>query len=294
MNLYVRVYPDYALELILSTGKLRKRRTHLLINPNLHVKLAIAQQDDGGISLDPESLTHILYLERRCNSKETFKQTVRLAGLLNKPVITNEVSAEKLKKEGIPARQIRYFSNQEDVIANLAIEQVNFSVKDNATETKRVVPASNLAEEGYLVKAGNSLKSFFSSLPSSPALRNKISEKITTPLSLLNTGKIEPGNLQAIFLHWKTHTLLIPLEKSSAEDTEKWSKLYKPDIIIFPEITLAEVSMLELTTKHIVIVDAKHAKAKPIQIPQKYIPDYDYDIILGSSMEWIDIDLNSM
>ena len=290
MTVYVRVYPGYAIELILSRGRFKKKRIHLLINPNSHVKLGIMRNDEQ-VSLDSENLTHILYLERTYNTKETFKHTVRLAQILNKPIITNENSAEKLRQEGIPARQIRYFTNKEDVITNFSVEQVDYSLKDYKPEAERVLPSKNLKDMKSNAKSENFLRKFLSLLsPPAFSVYNKISLKIVTPFSTyFEDEKVMNGNSLAIFLHWKKHTFLIPLDKFGMENIEKMSELYCPDTIIFSEIEISKISALELNAEQIVIADEKYAKEKTLQIPKKYNPGFNYNIILGSLMEWIDL-----
>ena len=74
MAIYIRAYPDFSYEIIFTGGIVKKKRFHILINPNQHVKLPV--KDDDEVRLNTDSLTHIASMEPSLSDPDMIQQTI--------------------------------------------------------------------------------------------------------------------------------------------------------------------------------------------------------------------------
>ncbi len=279
MGTYIRAYPDFSFEVVITSGKFKKRRAHVLINPNSQVELDVFANKDAAVN--PEGVTHLVYLRKIKGDEECFLRTLRLAELLNKPVIVDEDSGTVLRSEGMSVKQLRYITD-EDVIPGLKIIPIEFEWKDYEPDREHVnlnpQPDKSPIQKGLenVVSSVSNVLNFFN-----PA-------KLLSKEEVEDTPIMEVDRAMAMLLVFNKTRLLLPLDDFGCRYVDKISEMHSPTVIAFSESTVSEVIQLEMRAKNIMVFDKNHPKDKELFIP-KSVNDTDFDIKLASTEEWVEL-----
>lgn len=275
MGNYIRAYKDFSFEIVLTSGKFKKRRVHILINPNAQVEIDVFTSKEAAIN--PDGITHLLYLERINADEMTFRKTLKMAEQLNKPIIVNESSGKKLRSEGISVKQLRYLTDDE-IVRGLKIIPITFEWMDYEPSGESLkldpqpdVPLLQKGFENFL----NGIGSFLDFL--NPLKKDKKEDPIE-----------EAGKPMALLLEYAKSKVFIPLDALACKYVSEISNLHSPTIVILSDFTLAEASLLNLNVRSMLVIDSTHPKDKELYIPQAQ-NDTSFDIKLASTEEWIEI-----
>ncbi len=280
MAVYIRAYRDLSFELILTDGKLKKKRLHILINPGKFSKLPDGK--DHSVEINPKSLTHILAMQTSVEASQLIKKTVQIAEITNKPIITNQSSANELRSEGIPVRQLRIVGYEEEIIEDLRVDPV---YKEEIPNDK-LIDKSNIdnvemenRDKSSVFKISNKLFKLISK-------SQKKQEKAT-----YSHNKIDPTKPIAVVISlrkkWK---ILIPLDNRGISYINEIIKNIKPWLVIIPHRDVSfTYSIAESVEKVLIIQDSYHAD-EALFAPKAYNIGLYHDTYIGGINSWLQID----
>ncbi len=304
MTIYVRRYADCSTELVLIQGGFRKKRYHLLINPQ---NLQLVTDTQEGIN--PEGVTHIVAVAPLGSTSIFYERLFSIAEMLNKPVIADNETFRRLRELGMPARQLRQLEHLDEIFPALEIEIVNykkslFEPQPEAlkpTDETKIPTSRKISEPLHLV--GISLKKTTIDplrllvnktfnillLPfrrwikvSVPAIRkNRVEEQAEVSLNE------EPIQL---LIEFKSKRILIPLLDESSMWLIKSSEQFEPDIAVFTNSDLSIIHSIRFETRHVIILNKENPSEKILRIPRSANPMLTFEITLGGYGDWIELD----
>lgn len=296
MALYLRGYKEFSFELIFTDGRLKKRRIHLLINPNKYIRI-LRKDKSKGPEVNPASLTHIVCLLSSQSNNRLIEKTLNIAELTNKPIITDNFTSEILKKGGIPSRQLRILGFDDQIITGLKISplvldssDLKASGKDSNHQNPPKQVVENHDEPKFREKFGISpvlslVKSNLGKLTKFPL--SKIKDTVL-PGSNRTVDWSKPFGLELYF--GKRIKMLIPLNKQALELLPTVLPSIQSFYLILPDMDLDESVGIKAKTNTLIILNKNYSNEEPTIIPMNYNPNSDHNTIYTGFENWVQLD----
>ena len=288
MGLYIRAYPDYCYEIIYTDGTLKKKRIHILINPGNEAKLQ-GQKSKSDTEINVTSLTHIIAMETSIMDSDVIDRTKKIAQVTNKPIITNQVSAEKFKEKGLSVKQLRVLGFEEEVIDGLTVDPIYLEEIDGTLESQEIQEEE---KEPFTVK--KIPKMVYEAGKQVPKLLNPINWKPVRAVKETITGdagKINPKNPLALHITFNSKSdVVVPLDKRAQDNMNQIIPDMKPHVVILPHNDVSHTTDITSKVRTLLIVNQLHKGEKALVIPKTYNTSTDHDTIYASFSEWIDVD----
>lgn len=270
MAIYIRVYPEFSYEIIFTGGKLKKKRFHILINPNKHVKLPL--KDDDEIRLNTKSLTHIASMEPSLSNKDMFQRTIKIAEITNRPIITNKDSKEKFREHGISVTQLRTLGYEEQIVDGLNVDPVyKEEISDDYKEEYQ-------KDKPNLLTVGKQVIDLFNPLKWQKDKTSKKNIKVdpTKPLALVISMK-------------KSNTILIPLDRRGIDHINMLVKSLKPWLTVIMSNNLGDTFDIEEGTKNILIIQDEYKANQTLQASKGYNLSIPHHTFVCGIKQWAEI-----
>ncbi len=280
MVIYIRGYLNYCFELIITEGKKfksKKKRIHILINPNNEVNILPGKSET---EVNTQSITHILSMQTSIINSEMIKRTVTLAENTNKPVITNKKSSLQFRELGISVKQLRILGYDEEVIDGLSVDPVYMEEID-----KKIIEKSQSEK-----KNTNTL-----------SLKNisKFGKKLTKNLNPLNLGKniikiepekkIDPTNPMAIVVYSNNNKkIMIPLDDRGIKHIQQIINSIKPWVVIMPEMNISDTYNINNTEK-LIFMNKEYKAEEMMLVPRSSNPTIKHQTLLCGFNTWYKI-----
>jgi hypothetical protein len=293
MSLYIRGFRDYSIEILITNGKFKKNRTHLLINPNNEIHLDIDNNESKQGLINPEGISHFVLLSSSIIVPESFDKTLKLAELLNKPIITLEKFVSSLKQNAISIKQLRIIESDTEVIPHTIIRPIYFNNKDYNPEDEYVATDEKSVSLEKLIagpkKVANRTYKTINRYYKFP-----IYNKLIKPIIKKNNHVKEIRDLSnpiGVCIKFHKVKILLPLDRHGSNYLGKMVEIHQPEIVIMPNSSLSMLQSLSKSVKSVVLFDPNHKYDNQMIIPKVYNEHLGYDTYLATYEEWIDIEV---
>jgi hypothetical protein len=270
MAIYIRAYPEFCYEIIFTGGKVKKKRFHILINPNRHVKLPV--KNDEEIRINTESLTHIASMEPSLSDPDMIQRTIKIAEITNRPIITNKDSKEKFREYGISITQLRTLGYEEQIVDGLNVDPVyKEEISDDYIEEYQ-------KEKPSIINVGKQVIDLFNPLKWQKEKTSKRNIQVdpTKPLALVISMK-------------KNNTILIPLDRRGIDHINMLVGSLKPWLTVILSNNIGKTFDIEEGTKNILFIQDNYEGNQTLQASKGYNLSVPHNTFICGIKQWAEV-----
>lgn len=287
MTLYVRAYEDFSYEIIFVDGIIRKNRVHLLINPSKHVKLPGQGEEEDPV-LNIESLTHIISMETSVKNPQLIDRTVYIAERTNKPIITNQSTADIFKGRGLSVKQLRILGFQEEIVEGVQIDPVYLEeiIEEPEPDGKKGADdeRGNIFGSGIL-DFGKSIVNKMNPLKWKPV--KSISNIVKTSEETLDVDPTKPV-AYSIQLRGGPN-ILFPTDRRGIININRVIHEVSPDVLLIVNQDVSFTKNIGKGLHKVIILNNQITDDQLLVLPKSHNIDVKHDTFYGALRQWVEI-----